>query len=433
MKKNLNYWLKIILRWAFYLFVFLLPWQTKLILRPDASNFNEISLLASHLLLIIILIVFFTYKLREKRSLERISWLWVSVAVLEVAVLASFFFAIDQILAFEHYILFVSGIGLFFMLREETRPEHEDESCLKKENIIYVFLSSLFLQAVFGIYQFLFQYSPAFKYLGLAEHSASLLGSSVIETISGRWLRAYGGFDHPKIFGGVLAIALLLTAYWLAEKKKVSSRREVYESIFLFLFYFVAFFALFFTFSRSAWLAFILGQITIMVSFIVSRDRWAIGRFLALLFFSFVMATIVFLPYQDLVQTRIQAEERLEQQSLIDRQQYLGQAKLVIQDNVVFGVGTGNYVRYLAKQDNYQQDSWDYQPVHNVFMLLWAESGSIALLAFLSFLFFLITKNRRGVMPVAVFIALIILMLFDHWLLSLPFGLIFLFFVFGLI
>jgi O-antigen ligase len=423
----------LIFTWAFYLFVFLLPWQTKLILRPAENNFNEISLSASHALLIIILVAFFAYKLAEKRNLERISGLWISLAVLELAVLASFFFASDQLLAFEHYILFVSGIGLFFLLREETRPGHEEEACLKKENIIYIFLGSLFLHAVFGIYQFLSQGSFACKYLGLAAHNASLLGSSVVETASGRWLRAYGGFDHPNIFGGVLAIALVLTAYLLAKKKNLSSRQEILESIFLFIFYFVSFFALFFTFSRSAWLALALGLVTVFITLLRSRDRWIIGRFLALIFFSAVMATIVFLPYQDLVLTRFKAESRLEQKSLTERKQYFGEAQEVIASHWLSGVGTGNYVTYLKRQDASRSSAWDYQPVHNAFILLWAESGLIAIIAFLSSLFFLIKKNRRLVLPTAVFITLLIIMLFDHWLLSLPFGTIFLFFILGLI
>jgi O-antigen ligase len=433
MKKKLSRWLKIIIGGAFYLYIFILPWQTKLVLQADANNFKEVSLYASHLLLVVILVVYFIYKLREKKSAERISWIWISLAILELAVLASFFLAVNQFIAFEHYVLFVSGIGLFFLMREETQAEEEDEGCFKKDRVIYVFLASLFFQASFGIYQFLSQSSFVCKYLGLAAHQADIAGTSVVETATGRWLRAYGGFDHPNILGGVLAIALILVAYLLAKKKKISSGSEMMESVFLFIFYFVALIALFFTFSRSAWLALVVGLVVVFISLLITRDRWLIGRFVLLMFFSAVMVTIVFLPYQELVQTRLSGETRLEQKSLQERRQYLGEAKIVISRHWLLGVGTGNYVTYLGQQDNDIKSTWDYQPVHNVFLLLWAESGILAIISFLAFLFLLVKKNRRAILPAGVFVGLIILMLFDHWLISLPFGVMFLFLILSLI
>ena len=49
----------------------------------------------------------------------------------------------------------------------------------------------------------------------MAVHKAEELGTSVVETVGAdglgeRWLRAYGGLDHPNILGGILAVALLL-------------------------------------------------------------------------------------------------------------------------------------------------------------------------------------------------------------------------------
>ncbi|MFA5155099.1 MAG: O-antigen ligase family protein [Patescibacteria group bacterium] len=433
MDKKFSRLLRRALKYAFYLWVFLLPWQTKLILRPGGNNFQEISLYLSHGLLVLILVGFFVYKLRYRADDEKISPLWVSLAGLEILIMASFFVASDQLLAFYHYLLLLIGIGLFYLLRAGTETIGYEETFLDKLKVLYCLFASLFLQAGLGIYQFLSQQAPASKYFGLAAHDANVLGTAVVEAASGRWLRAYGGLDHPNIFGGVLAVALIIAAYLLAKKKMIRSGREAAESVWLFLFYFVSLFALFFTFSRAAWLAYALGLAGLAITLAGKKDRWILGRFIALAFFSLVMILIVAYPYRELWQARTGGTARLEQKSLMEREAYLGQAADLIGDYPLLGTGIGNYTTALALRDGERQEPWAYQPVHNVFLLLWTEAGFAALLFFLSFLFWLLKKNRREAFSLAAMLALLVLMLFDHWLFSLPFGLVFLFLVLGLL
>lgn len=418
--------------YLFYFFVFLLPWQTKIILRPAATNFNEIDLYLSHLVLLAAIIISLVYKIRKNNETERISGTWWSLAGLELCILVSFFFAPDQILSFYHYILFLLGVGLFYLLHEGAAESCFEETCLDKTVTIYTFFASVFLQAILGIYQFLMQKTVVCKYLGLAAHNPAAAGTAVIETMSGRWLRAYGGLDHPNIFGGVLAISLIFAAYFLVKKKIIRNFLELGESIALFIFYFVALFALFFTFSRAAWLALAVGFLILFISLALQKDRWIIGRFLALVFFSGVMILMVACPYKELLHVRTAMDTRLEQKSVSERQEYLVESVGVIKGNWLFGVGTGNYPLALQQQDQLKKEVWDYQPVHNVFLLLWAESGILALILFFSFLVY-IKKDHRELFSAAVISSLLVLMLLDHWLLSLPFGVLFLFFVLGLV
>lgn len=158
-----------------------------------------------------------------------------------------------------------------------------------------------------------------------------------------------------------------------------------------------------------------------------------IGRYLALIFFSAILLFIIARPYQDLLAVRIEADTRLEQKSINERKTYLEQAKNLIKNRPVFGTGIGNYTSVLNKEEGNRRPAWVNPPVHNGFLLLIAENGIIAFLFFAGFLICLIIKDRRETYSGAIFIALLILIMLDHWLISLPFGVLFLFFILGLI
>jgi hypothetical protein len=415
----------------FYLFVFLFPWQTKIILRASSSNFNEISLYLSHLLLLVVVALFFIHKIKRREQDDAVPVLWWAIVVLDLAVLISFFVAGDQVLAGYYYLVFLEAIALFYLLFSGFKSENYEEPCFNRTALIYSWLSGVWLQAIFGVYQFLQQAAPAFKYLGLARHDASVLGTSIIEAASGRWLRAYGGFDHPNIFGGVLVVALIIIAYLLAQKKVIRSAKEIGESVFLFIVYFTCLFALFFSFSRAAWLALLVGLLYLFVVFLIKKDYWVLGRFVVLLIFSLLMVALIAFPYRDLLVVRVSDTARLEVKSINERQEYLVEARDMISQHWLLGVGPGNYVSVLQQQDANKKAAWDYQPVHNVFLLWWAQSGLLALVSFIALLF-LLKRDSHNLYAGALLSALLVIMLLDHWLISLPFGILFLFLTLGL-
>ena len=414
------------------IFVFFLPWQTKLILRPAVNNFNEISLYASHLVLLLALICFFIYKLWTKDSGKKSPVVWYFLGAWEIIMIISFFYAPDRLLAMFFYSLFLGGLGLFYLVREGINRAAYEDSCLNRIRIIYVFLASIFLSASLGIYQFLSQRTPVSKYLGLAAHNPETPGSVVIETASGRWLRAYGSLDHPNILGGVLVFALLLSAYLLARKKIINSNIQIWGLIMLFFSYFFALIALFFTFSRAAWLAYVIGFIVLAVAIYRREDAWVVKRFFALIFFSVILLAIAALPYRELVTVRVQAEGRLEQISISERKAYALESGEIIKNHPWFGVGNANYVKYLELNSQVKEYKY-YQPVHNVFLLVFAENGVFAFISLILFLVFLGINRRRQNFSLAVILAIIILMMLDHWLVSVPFGILFFFLILGLI
>jgi len=436
MNKKLDKFLQQIIRILFYTFVFLLPWQTKLIIKPSDNNFTEISFFVSHIILLLLLMVFLLYRVIKKDYHSRSSVMWYSLAGLSLFAFLSFFFAPDKVLAFYMFIILMLGLGLFYFLQEGCKKFAYVDSVIEKSTTVFVFLTSIFFHVLLGIYQFLSQRAFAFKYLGLASHFPEDLGVSVIETSSGRWLRAYGGFDHPNIFAGVLIIAIILATYYLAKKKAIRTKTETIESLFLFIFYFFSLLALLFTFSRSAWVAFIIAFISLVILFIYKKDKWALGRLAALFLFSIILISTIFFSYRELFMMRIEASGRLEQISLDERKDQLATVSKVLKEKWFFGVGLGNYTTYLKNSDfdrnGIKKADWQYQPVHNSLFLLWVQSGLLALVFFITFLITLWKKSREEAFVWFLLLPLILLMFFDHWLLSLPFGVIFLFFILGI-
>ena len=158
------------------------------------------------------------------------------------------FWSLDSDLAMQQSLRILEAFLLFFVLW--LGP-------LKKEDAIKWLVLGSILPCILGIWQFLMQSTFASKWLGLALHPAWQAGTSVVASDAiGRWLRAYGTFSHPNVFGGFLVIVLVClimnNGTWIMEQKKsLCFVFHVLCSMFCV--------ALFFTFSRSAWIVAFIG------------------------------------------------------------------------------------------------------------------------------------------------------------------------------
>jgi len=433
MKKSFEKLLQLITKYSFYTFVFILPWQIKYIISPAGTNYTEISIYLSQIFLTISVLSYLIYRIRKSNYCQKVPFLWLMVSGFSLFVFVSFFIAIDKNLAYYRFIVYLISLGLFYLLRQENRPEAYENTLISKSKTIIVFLSSIFFQAILAIYQFLSQSAFAFKYLGLAEHQPDFLGTSVVETATGRWLRAYGGFDHPNILGGVLALSLILALFLLVRKKLITSKYEIMQSLFLFIFYFTGLLALIFSFSRSAWFAYSVSLIILLIVFLLKRNISAFKRSLIIVFFTLILSVVIYIPFNDLFITRIEANNRLEEKSLNERSEQIVECREVLENNWLFGVGLGNYTNVLKERDQIKKADWNYQPVHNTFLLIFSELGLFSLIFFFGIIIALAKDERKSLYFWPIIISLFVLMFFDHWLLSLPFGLTFLLFILGLI
>ncbi|MFH1457179.1 MAG: O-antigen ligase family protein [Patescibacteria group bacterium] len=428
------------IKYLLYLFIFLLPWQTRwIIFDPRINNqvweYGRISLYSFDIIFFIIfflfLIKFFAGKRKEK--IEKINWKLVIIFItLFLYYFISFVVADNKLINFYWFLRIIQGVFLVLILYKIN---------LDKIKAVWVFILSVSLSAILGISQFLTQSVFACKWLGLASHSAGMFGDSVVEFAGERWLRAYGSFPHPNILAGFLIIALILIFQFLIPNIKILKYKLL--SYFLTLLLITS---LFFTFSRASWLVF---AIVILLSFYYLIKNKSNKKNLLFYYFITLLLLIIFcIIYFPLVKTRIIGTERLEVKSSIERMSAYGQAFKIIsatggpasgwKNNLWLGTGLGNYTVELQKIYP-NRTAYFYQPAHNVYLLVLAEIGVIGVIFIVLLLYYLVSSVQCSVSVRILqykglflcFYILFFLFFFDHFWYTLPSGLLVVFLIFG--
>jgi hypothetical protein len=264
-------------------------------------------------------------------------------------------------------------------------------------------------QSLIGIAQFILQHS-----LGLFWLKESLIGpdiAGVAKIIANHHLliRAYGLFPHPNLLGGFLFFSIMMTMLYVKlfhveQFKAGTSQEDLIEncstwnnfksvvwvnvprgtfSLDLIRFVLaIQVVGIFLSFSKSAILALIIALGYIIVPRgTISREKikkmFHVEHFRALLGLGLVMlAGLLFLRVQFYA---------LFVKSLAERGLYLSISERIISESPIIGIGTGQFI-FEAGQLFPNLAIWQYQPVHNVFLLIWSEWGIVGLVLFILFL-----------------------------------------------
>lgn len=422
-----------ILEYGLYLFVFLLPWQTSYILRESQINgakweYGTICFYAIDILLIFLFVLFIiaNRRLRIKENYKKIFrnkkkfYFFISVSSLAIFSFLSIFWSADKTLAFYSAVKIAEGIALFFLLLNVR---------FSWQKLFVAFIASAIIQSGLALWQFFQQASFASNWLGMSFYDSQELGVSVVETPLRRWLRAYGSFQHPNILGGYLTICLIFTTgLYLKIQNRIQQNYKTLLSRLLLLFaYCLQFSALLISFSRSAWLAFAISLGSIFLLEIIRKRKCEILSLIKIFIVSIGIIGIFFIVFQEPFLTRVKIGGRLEVKSIQERADYAKQAKNLIKDNWIAGVGVGNYTLANYYKLDKKYPAWYFQPVHNVYLLILAELGIIGFLLFCAVLISAIRflNFRKINFTFFAFLSLLIIMFFDHWLWSMHFGILF--------
>jgi hypothetical protein len=185
-----------------------------------------------------------------------------------------------------------------------------------------------------------------------------------------RWQRGMGSFLHPNLLGAFLALAIVFALPWLA--------RERHHVWVLWSVWAVAWIELLLTFSRSALLAAVVGCLLWSIAYMrQTRSRRALalaGVPLAAIAGLLLVVGSVLLP-------RLDPVSALHGVSVTDRWRLIEIGAQVIVAHPFIGVGAGNF---SLAESRLPLSSMSVQPIHVVPLLVAAEAGVVAGLAWLA-------------------------------------------------
>ncbi|MDP2631220.1 MAG: O-antigen ligase family protein [Candidatus Uhrbacteria bacterium] len=425
-RSNFEHVRQVVLDWGLPILFFLLPWQTRWIfgfelIGGQIFEYGILSLYATEALLLILALIQLPSLVARGRAILKngtgiteILWpthIGVGMAVRTLAVLfvagLSVFVAISKAVALVQ-LMHLGFTMLLFVMLLDRRVD------IKK--VMIGFSAGLVLPALLGAYQFIVGESAASTFLGLASREAARLGESVIELGAARVLRAYGSFSHPNILGGYLAVSIVgIIGLW----KYLKTTREKWT---LSVVGFICAIGLVLTYSRSAWIGLAFGLI-LGGLILINKNTAQIRKLLVpvtIIVIGFALTLSIVAPF---VATRLSVESLLEQRSVSERIEQYNEFPSVIGSRWLFGLGIGNYA--LLIENAYPgREWWEYQPVHNVVLLIIGEIGLVGLIVILWWVMSIDRINFKrlpdpdAVTAFMVSNVVIVVLFFDHYIWS---------------
>lgn len=285
-----------------------------------------------------------------------------------------------------------------------------------KSWILGSLIVSGFLQAIIAIAQFWKQGSLGLGFLGENIISPTIAGIAKIDTAGGKLIRAYGTFGHPNPLAAFLVVACATAVIVFLNRNDVRPNKSAFtKNIPYVLLLFLLMTGEAVTFSRAGLIALIL---TLAIIFLFAvKQKSNIQNFWeksAAIFIALVLALITVGPY-------LNSRLTVSDQSTINRVYYDKLGLKIAENHSIFGVGLGQILPAISKIGNFAE-AWKIQPPHNYFILVACETGIIGL-AFIIFIFakLLIAQAKKwgrssfDVLLFAYFIAILLLMQFDHY------------------
>jgi hypothetical protein len=405
--------LKTVSRIFFYAFVAVLPFQIKtLVFTQEFYGGGFFNPYLSHFLylgdvfLMLSLLFFGLYLVFGKKKIRKIIEIDLRLLIIVGMFLVMYVFSIlgsvnkfnslfYALRFFEFFMIFLMMSGGFFNVRI----------------ILYVFLGSLAAITLIGMLQYVLQQSIGLKFLGEPVISADTLGVAKVSFFNREVLRVYGTFPHPNVFGGFLVFGIFFTIYYWQKYRQLFTALLILFGIGIIL-----------TFSRSAMLALIAG-IVVYYSLVKIKISWK--------YFIFGALFLIFLIFAlDLTPILSQRFIIGDANSIYERGLFYEAGKQMFFDNLD-GVGAGNFTRVMQGYLVDKLMPWQFQPVHNIFVLIVDEIGIWGLGVFVYLFIYLLnsllkllkdnehTEKSFPAILITLGMTILVIGMFDHYFISL--------------
>jgi len=378
-----------------------LPLQRRIALLWGANEYQSVFLYASDVL---IALLFLFWLLSKPPAQHKADWQrYRSVLIPALAFIGwlviSSLFSWHPLLGIAKTIKIAEFMWLFYYLLL-LNPSQRIIAAL-------AFIISASIQSIIGITQFLVQHSLGLVILGENVLSPALPGVAKLEFAGQKIIRAYGTLPHPNVLAALLVIALFMVFHLV--QRRAALRVYVYGALPLLLG------ALLATFSR---VAIIIGLGTLCLWLLMQKEQRATAP-AKLFFVCLAVFALLLFPY---AKSRIPVS--LADQSVSFRLFYVQSAFYMLAAHPLTGVGLSQFTR--AQEPLIQRahmPEFANQPVHNIYLLLIAETGLPGLFLLYWFLYHLFHPLAR--LPwkkrslALLFPAMILLLAsFDHFFFS---------------
>jgi O-antigen ligase len=291
-------------------------------------------------------------------------------------------------------------------------------------SFIILFSAAVF-QSILAIVQFHVQHGLGAFFLGEYIAPAGTAGLAVVSYGTEKFIRAYGTMPHPNVLGAFLILGLVIGLYF------VSTVRNRWPRILVSCATLVITLGVFTTFSRIAWLAAVLIYSIFLIHWFHKKQFAKIWLILAI---GIVSGGIIITLWAKYLFFRA---GNIDSQGIESRSLFNTMAVKLVKQFPLLGSGVGNTIEALKVQA--KLEPWQYQPGHNIFLVIATELGLIALGIFLTVLYKIIAAAKRASRELLSFSVLVIGGLFiamgqfDHYFVTIQQGRLMFFVVLGLL
>ncbi len=373
--------------WLLRVFLFCLPFQLRFIFAswsphvqigvgaPVDFGFNEWTAGFIYGTDVIFLALLVLWMLRTRAHQKTKSRSFESIILVLFAGTAawSFVAAQDIGIAVFRYLKLAEGIMLFWYIRNAIHYFGRIE-------LLRPLIAVLLVQAGLSIVQIGLQHNAGAWFLGEGAFVPGGHSVAAFRVGAELFLRAYGTFQHPNVLAFFAFIVLNLTqAYYIFSPEKISKRMQVLFGVSTVS----ALWVIGLTFSRSVMLLVIGMRVVLFLLawFLHHQERGR--RVVDVLVIS--LSTIAVFSFLYWPQVSARKNFDVQEEAYQERISYNSAAGKTAGSHKFTGVGMGHFVYDQMKKRPYL-DRYYYQPAHNIFLLIAAEMGYLALAFFALFL-----------------------------------------------
>lgn len=402
--------------YLFYLLICLIPFSIRHVFDTQwnfttgaYSDFTSLSIYLSDLVIITLITLLFIKKQSQETNSHNFLHKWQYISVALVSWLAILLIFTSQFQLQLYFSLRLTILIIFaFLIRRINVP---------RENIAWLFTILGLFQSIISIAQFYLHKSIGLYFVGESHLSPTMYGVAKIVSHGTVLIRGYGTFPHSNLLSAFLVVSTLLNLYLIIKtyQQHVKFRQMVLLNMILL----VNIFGVFTAFSRGGLIALFLGIAGLISILLINKRYSELLRIIVPCGTAVIIAITILNPY-------LLSRTSFSDNSTKERMFYNHIGLKMVKDKPISGLGTGLSVLHMKQYSKTDLKPWEIQPIHNFYLISWAEIGvgAILLIILIIFPILLLFKglfrkasslNYWNLATLSILGAFIVLFMVDHY------------------